>query len=288
MSAQGLREEGMAALRANDPEAALALFDRALVEACDDEQLSELITINKAGSLIALERSGPEVQRLAQIVMARRNPRHVYLAAYQLQNKFSMAGDFRRASFYAQIALQVSEENHEPEWKVEVLFALGILSGLQSRFTEAIQYHEEVLRATPKQRDPLRRALTLQNLGYSFLQTQESLIGVSYIHQALELLSEIGAETLASESYIDLCLGYLDMGELEKAKTYGEIGLTRAVERRQIRNAHYLLGEVEFKQGDPDAARSHFELLARHYPDFPHLEDLLLAIDLRSLVNFKL
>ena len=67
-----------------------------------------------------------------------------------------------------------------------------------------------------------------------------------------------------------------------------EASLQHAAEQRQIRNAHYLLGEIAYKSGDVETADFHFEELARFYPQFRNLKSLLFAIDLRSMVNFRL
>ena len=71
-----LRQSALAKVRAGALEEALATYDDAFALAHDDET-RELITINKADAMIALERSGPEVQALPTIVMRRRNLRHV-------------------------------------------------------------------------------------------------------------------------------------------------------------------------------------------------------------------
>ena len=68
----------------------------------------------------------------------------------------------------------------------------------------------------------------------------------------------------------------------------GEAGLELATDPRQVRNAHYLLGEAAYKMNDTDAAEHHFEQLARFYPQFRNLKSLLYAIDLRGMVNLKL
>jgi tetratricopeptide (TPR) repeat protein len=75
---------------------------------------------------------------------------------------------------------------------------------------------------------------------------------------------------------------------LERARHFGEAALELASEPRQIRNAHYLLGEVAYKSGDIELAEFHFDKLAAFYPDFRHLKTLLFAIDLRAMVNLKL
>jgi len=286
--AEELRLLGMAAMRVNDPEAAVGKFDEAIALASLDEEVRELIIINKAGALIELERNGPEVQQLTQIIMRRRNAKHTFLAAYNVQNKFAMEGDFKRASFYAQLALTTAETESVLEWKLGALLALGILSGLESKFTDEIAFYERILELAPAGTEDLRLSLTLQNLGYSHLMTGSTDKGLELIHQAVEMMLRIGAEGFAAESYLDLCLGYLELGRFDVATHYGELAMESATEVRQVRNGHYLLGEAAFKAGDTESASFHFEKLAKFYPDFPNLKNLLFAIDLRGFVNFKL
>ncbi|HXI13613.1 MAG TPA: tetratricopeptide repeat protein [Thermoanaerobaculia bacterium] len=286
--AEELRLAGMAAMRTNDPEQAVRSFDEALRLVGRDDDLRELIVINKAGALIELERSGPEVQQLTQIIMRRRSAKHTFLAAYNVQNKYAIEGDYKRASFYAQLALTTAEAASELEWRLGALLALGILSGLESKFTDEIAYYERILELSPEGSEDLRLCLTLQNLGYSHLMIGSTEKGLELIHQAVEMMARVGAQGFAPESYLDLCLGYLELGRFDRATHYGELGMECATEVRQVRNAHYLLGEAAFKAGDTESASFHFEKLAKFYPDFPNLKNLLFAIDLRGFVNFKL
>jgi tetratricopeptide (TPR) repeat protein len=288
MTAEELRQQALACIRANEIESALPLLDRALA-LTEDEELRELITINKAGALIALEQNGPEVQKLPQIIMRRRNLRHLYLAAYNLQGKYEIERDFKRALLYAKIALDAAAEAGEIGWRTQVLIALGNLNVFDSRIPEAIARYEEVLGLLePLPEHAFRRGAALQNLGYCRLLENEIESGIASIHEAIILLTEAGASGYLAESYIDLCYGYLEAGDLDQARSFGQRGLEEAKDVRQIRNAHYLLGEVEYKSGNSSAADEHFEHLAKFYPDFPHLKDLLLAIDLRGMVNLKL
>ena len=112
MRAEELRQEAAATVRAGRLEDALNTYDAALA-ATDDEELRELITVNKADALIALERGGPEVQALASIVMRRRSTRNVYLAAYALVFKYRLENELKRATFYAELALKCAEEANE-------------------------------------------------------------------------------------------------------------------------------------------------------------------------------
>jgi tetratricopeptide (TPR) repeat protein len=283
-----LRLEALGLVRADKLEEALELFDQALALATDEEA-RELITINKADTLIAVERSGPEVQALPKIVMRRRNLRHVYLAAYALQFKFRQEGQLERATFYGQLALRTADEANEPSWKRIVLIDLGNVYEMDSRIPEAIDCFQAALAIEDESKDNRDReisfAYALENLGYCKLLQDELEEGIALIHRALESIADPHA---TAEAYLDLCYGYLGLEELERAGEYGARALEIASEVRQIRNLHYLLGEIAYKQGDTELAEVHFEELGKFYPDFRHLKDVLFAIDLRAMVNLKL
>jgi tetratricopeptide (TPR) repeat protein len=284
--AEELRQAALEKVRGSELEAAIAMYDDALAIA-DDEELRELITINKADALIGLERSGAEVAALPAIVMRRRNLRHVYLAAYSLQYKCRLDNDVQRARSYGRIAIQTSEALDHSLWKMFALNELGIVNEIDSKFAEAIDCFEGALEVmeSSEARDEFGRAYALENLGYCQLLTGDVQTGIDNIHTALTILKDpLGT----AEAYVDLCYGYLELGDLERARFYGEAGLEVARDNRQIRNSHYLLGEVAYKTGDSEAADYHFDCLAKFYPDFRHLKSLLYAIDLRSMVNLKL
>lgn len=286
--AEQLRQAALERVRLGDLEDALPMYDEALAVAEDDE-LRELITINKADAMIALERTGREVQELARIIMRRRTLRHVYLAAYALQYKHRLENDFKRALFYGQLALRTADEAGEPSWRRVVLIDLGNVYEMDSQIDEAVKCFEEALsivdESTANRDLDLSYGYALENLGYCRLLQDRTVEGIAIIEQALEALHDpIGA----AEAHIDLCYGYLESGDLDEALRHGEIGLEMAKDPRQIRNAHYLVGEVAYKQGDTEKAEYHFDHLSRFYPEFKNLKSLLFAIDLRSMVNLKL
>lgn len=282
-----LRHEARARLRQGDYEQALEVYDEALALAGDDET-RELISINKADAMIALERTGPEVHALPRVIMRRTNARHVYLAAYALQYKHRLENDLKRALFYGQLALRTAEDANEPSWRRIVLLELGNIYELDSQIEQAIECFNEslsIVEESPLQEKELSHSYALENLGYCLLLQGNTAEGLRRVHEALELLHDpIGR----AEAYIDLCYGYLESHQYEKALFYGQAGLEIAKDSRQIRNAHYLLGEACYKSGDTDGADFHFSELAKFYPQFRNLKNLLYAIDLRSMVNLKL
>jgi tetratricopeptide (TPR) repeat protein len=285
---EALRQSALAKVRAGALEEALATYDQALALAHDDE-MRELITINKADAMIALERSGPEVQALPTIVMRRRNLRHVYLAAYALVFKYRTENELKRATFYGQLALQTAEEAGETVWKVLALNELGSIYDMDSKFAQAIECGEQAVALIEgfdnRSEHQFVYALALENLGASKVLNDDFEEGIALIEKAVP---SITSPTHLAEAYVDLCFGYLGLDNLERARHFGEAGLQLATEPRQIRNAHYLLGEVAYKSNDIALAEAHFDHLAKFYPDFQHLKTLLFAIDLRSMVNLKL
>ena len=283
-----LRLEALNRVRLGDYDDALSLYDDALALAAD-EDVRELITINKADAMIALERTGPEVHELPRIIMRRRTLRHVYLAAYALQYKYRLENDLKRALFYGQLALRTAEEANETSWRRIVLLELGNIYELDSQIATAIECFEESLAIGEESREnrdrDLSHAYAVENLGYCKLLQGKIEDGLAYVHEALGMLTDpIGR----AEAYVDLCFGYLERGSYAQAQVYGEAALEIAKDPRQIRNAHYLLGEACYKSGDSEGASFHFDALAKYYPQFRNLKNLLFAIDMRSMVNLKL
>ncbi len=281
-----LRQSGLAAARENRLDDAIALYDEALT-LTSDEEMRELITINKADALIALERGGPEVQELPRVIMRRRNPRHVFLAAYALQYKNRLENDLKRALFYGELALRAANETADVLYQRAALVELGNVYEMDSQVEKAIDCFQQARQVIDESDASQHFSLgyTLENLGYCWLLQGATQDGIDMIHQALSYLKD---QLGVCEAFIDLCYGYLESGDLEQARFYGEAGLEKSTEPRQVRNAHYLLGEVAYKAGDSDLAHFHFDELAKYYPQFRNLKSLLFAIDLRSMVNLKL
>ena len=93
------------------------------------------------------------------------------------------------------------------------------------------------------------RVAILGNLGYNKLLVGETNEGLQLLHGAVD---QIRAPHGKADAYIELCYGYGDLEQYETARHYGELGLELACEPRQVRNAHYLLGEAAYKMGDID------------------------------------
>ena len=294
MTVEELRREGLRLYYSGSLTEALPWFDRALALA-EDADTRDLLTIHKASVHVGLGEVSPEVQALPAIIMRRPSLRG--LAAYHLATKFENEKDYARARFYLDIALQGAEDANDRRLAMVTTIDLGNLCVYDSHPEEAIGYYErslemvadaEFLLTVSENEARLWTAFATQNLGYCRVIGNEPEAGVALLHRAIEMFEESDGAAYAAESQLDLCLGYLELGRLDEARAHGETGLRDATEDRQVRNAHYLLGEIAYTTGDIDRAEYHFDQLARYYPDFPQLRNLLFAIDLRKMVNFKL
>ena len=286
--ARELCETGLQHMWRGEVEPALELYTRALELAADDE-LREVITIRKAEALIAADQEGPEVSALAQIVMRRRSPRHVYMAATVLLRRYSEKEDRRRAIFYGKIGRKAAAEMREPLARASVLNGLGITLAADSDFDGAIAAFDEALAALSlldPHRDEVRsfRPSIVANLGGTKVVSGDVEDGIRLLEKSLPLLDE---DYAVAEACLDLCLGYSELEQYNEAELFGRRALTLATKPRQIRNGNHLLAMIASRSGKHEQASQYFDVVASFYPDFKNVKELLLAVDLGAVVNWK-
>lgn len=278
---------GLQAMWRGEVDPAIELYDRA-ADLADGEETAELITIRKAEALIAAGREGAEIGALAGIVMRRRSPRHVYLAANTLQRHLCESDQRTRAIFYGGIARRAADELGEPVARVSVLNHLGVTLVADSQFKLAIEALEEALTVVrmmdeSEQRRSLRCAV-MANLGGAKVLCDAPEEGVRLLERALPELEEAYDR---AEAFLDLCFGYMELGRNELAEEFGRAALQIASVPRQVRNANHLLGEICVRTERHDEADGFFDVVASFYPDFRNVKQLLVAVDVCSVVNWK-
>jgi tetratricopeptide (TPR) repeat protein len=283
-----LCQDGLQLMWRGEVEDAICIYDRALAVVESDEE-RELITIRKAEALIAAEREGAEVAALPGIVMRRRSPRHVYLAAGTLMRRFVESEDRRRAIFYGEIARDAASSLNEPLAHASILNHLGITLVADSQFVPAIDALEDGLEAlsvldTGREDVSALEASLLVNLGGAKVLRGESAEGVGILESVFSRLDD---DYTVAEACLDLCFGYLQLERYDIAENYGRRALGLASVKRQVRNANHLLGEVCVRTQRYDESDAFFEVVASFYPDFKNVKQLLVSVDLSSVVNWK-
>jgi tetratricopeptide (TPR) repeat protein len=285
--AQHLCELGLHEMWRGDAGAALDLYNRA-ASIDVDEETQELITIRKAEALIALDLDGPEIAALPGIVMRHRSARHVYLAANTLQRHLCESDQRSRAIFYGGIARRAADELGEPLARISVLNHLGVTLVADSQFLPAIEVLDEATRVLELLEDnDQRRSLTgavVANLGGAKVLCGQVADGVRMLEMALPELEESYDR---AEAFLDLCFGYMELGDNAAAERFGRAGMQLASVPRQVRNAHHLVGEICVRTDRYDEADGLFDVVASFYPDFRNVKQLLIAVDVCSVVNWK-
>ena len=122
------------------------------------------------------------------------------------------------------------------------------------------------------------------NLGGAKVLCGQYLEGVVLLEAALEQLDD---DYGIVEASLDLCFGHLELGRFEIAEFYGRAALDSAVVPRQVRNANHLMGELCVRTGRYDESDVYFDVVAGFYPEFRNVKQLLTAVDLSSVVNWK-
>ena len=280
-------EAGLQHMWRGEVDEALAEYDVALEDA-SAEEIRELITIRKAEALIAVERDGPEIAALAAIVMRRRSSRHVYMASAVLLRRYSNLQDRRRAIFYGDIASNAVVELDDAFARAALLNNLGVVLVEDSQFGRAIESFEgalESIAAVPQHphAEPLRVSATV-NLGGAKIMNDDYESGIELIETVILHVDD--AEWRA-DALLDLSLGYLNVEEFDTAEELAREALSLACTRRQVRNGNHLLGEICTRTGRWDEADVHFDVVAGFYPGFKNLKQLLTAVDLCKIVNWK-
>ena len=283
-----LCEMGLQHMWRGEFDAAIGLYDRAAA-AVECDETRELITIRKAEALIAAEREGAEIGALPGIVMRRRSPRHVYIAASVLMRRFVESDDRRRAIFYGEIARTAVAQFGEPLAQASVLNHLGNTLVADSQFAAAIKVLDEAVIAL-ETCDPSRaevrslRPVVLGNLGGAHVLGGTAKKGIRILESVLHDLDE---EYNVIEAYLDLCFGYMEQERYDIAEMYGRRALELATVKRQVRNANHLMGEICLRTDRYGESDAYFDVVAGFYPDFKNVKQLLVAVDLCAVVNWK-
>jgi tetratricopeptide (TPR) repeat protein len=279
---------GLQAMWRGEVDPAIELYDRA-AGAAESEETREMITIRKAEALIAADREGAEIAKLPAIVMRRRTPRHVYLAAYALMRHHSETQDRKRALSYGKTASSAAAELGEPMACANVLNGIGIIHVVDSEFRKAIETFERALAFIEDTHDHDARLLEVRNgvianLGGARILSGDIDAGIVLLET---VLPRLGDDYAVVEALLDLCFAYLEREEYVAAEEFGRRALEMASVQRQVRNANHLLGEVCVRQDRHDEADHFFDVVASYYPDFKNVKQLLVAVDLCSVVNWK-
>lgn len=287
---EDLRDQGIQAIEAGRIEEAVALFDRALVWAQEhgDGRQIDLAVCNRAAAAIDLGRGEGELPRLREILMRNGDAVNCRVAAYNIARYYELAKSYKKALFYARIARERSESLDRRDWLASSYNLIGNTLLAESFVEQASNEYEQALALMPEE-PSVAWAGILDNLGYCRILQRRYREGYDLLYRSLRLMVQLGNEQHEATVRLDLCFAHLETGRIRNARHQGTRALwlaDRLGNSRLIKNALYLVGEVESLAGNVAAARAHFTRLQREFfPEASYLPGFLMAVDVRNLVN---
>lgn len=288
-----LRDAGNRAAQQGHFDEALDRLTRAHEWAAEhgDADLVDRAFCNLSGVLITLERGDQVIGPLREILLRSTDEVNCRLAAYNIAFEYQIRREHKKSLFYARIARdRTSNLAHaEPSWLASTHNLIASCMVADSRFEEAVVEYRKALDADPAAH-PARRGLAERNLGYCQIVLGDYQEGFSRLLSSLRTARKYGAWQEQMLGHLDLCFAYLEIERYPHAKRHGDRALALAEEkgqRRELKNALYLLGETSSLMGDPEGAHRYFSRLQQHFPDSPFLVDFLLAIDIRKMINLR-
>lgn len=293
--AAAILERGIAQFRDNRYELALASFDSSMELAIEsgDSKTWDRAFCNRCA--VATELGHEDQQdsargELRQIVLRGAEAETKFLASYTLARIYELDKNYERALFYARIARQHCGSLQRSEWIASSRNQIANLLLAESLFEEACAEYEGALRLMPSQ-PTIGRAQILDNLGYCRVIQGRHREGFRLLFDSVRTLRRFSAERFLARPLLSLCYAHLDLARHHDALRHGRRALELAMrfgDHDSVKNAHYLLGETYNQLGEDDAARGFFlRLQERYYPQAPNVPELLMAIDVRTLINLK-
>jgi tetratricopeptide (TPR) repeat protein len=284
-----LRQQWHQAVAAGRLEEAMEILDRAYARVDqDDLRLVDLVICDRAAVAIELGRGAKEIPRLREILLRNADGANCRVAAYTIARYYELSRDYKKALFYARIARDRSDLLGRSDWLASSCNLMGNTLLAESHVEQATEQYERALEMTPKN-PSVALGMVLDNLGYCRVLQGNHQEGYRLLYRSLRLFRRFGHEVYQIPPRLDLCFLHIETGRYEHALRHG----TRALELAEklgeadaMKNALYLLGEVENLRGNVDGARVHFRRLQHDFfPDASYLPGFLLAVDVRKLVN---
>jgi tetratricopeptide (TPR) repeat protein len=285
------RQAWMRAAEEGRLEEALAMVESSTpwVEQLGDPTLRDRVICNRARLAIELGRDAEDLPALRTILMLQRDAENCFLAAYSIARAYELRKELRKARFYAQVARDRARQL-DAERLGSSLNQIANVAVAESHFDEAAALYREAL-ALEAETSPARSAVILYNLGYCEIVLGARSEGFRHLYRAARLLRRLGSRRHLMLASLDLAFAHLEAGKPRAARRHARRALDLAREfaiQDAEKNALYLAGAAAKALGDEFAARRWFrDLQTGFYPDADYLPDLLLTVDVRSLVNLK-
>ena len=288
---EALRQEIREAVAAGRLDSALELAGQALAlaQAGEDQAEVDRLCLTRGAIQVARGEGAEAVQEMRRILMRSSDRGNRFNAAYAISQHHERIGDIERGRFYANTALSYAEAWDDPAAIAKAHNQIANLELLGSYFEEAAASYEKAL-ALLENEVTIESAILLSNLGYCHTVIGRYDRAFRELTRSADMLGYLEASRWQHLPLLGLAYAYLEIERFELAVEHARRALELAeaalYQDNQVKNALYLLGEASKLAGEEEEAYEHFtHLQQRFYPDQPLIVDVLLATDIRKLIN---
>lgn len=287
-----VRRRAVLALSRSRFEEAFELFEEALdhARAVGEPDLIDRAVCGRAAAALRLETGEDLIPALREILVRNSDDENCFLAAYNVSFAYDRARLYRKALFYARVALGHARRLGREEWVSSSHNQIANQLLATSFFDEACGEYEKALDLLPAGAE-LEKALIFDNVGYCRIVQGRFSEGFRLLFWSLRTLRRLGARGYQTYPHLGLCFAYLEVGRARASIRHGYRALQIAEAKgdtESTKNALYLLGEAANEAGAQVLARRFFSRLqTEFYPDEGYLPELLLSVNVRSLIHLR-
>ena len=289
-----LTKSGCAALRRGDLELARSLFERSLEHAREnsqDENVNKALS-NLSTCHIEMGEYEKAAEGLREIILSSTDDETICGASYNLSISLRRLGKHSKAFVYARKAFEKSRAMGNLNWMARCHNLMGNIYLVQSHLEKSLQEYRKALALRLKEPETNRFSVAIlkDNIGYCLMLQGKYAEGIVHVKEALEIVTELGSKKCICECAHDLSFGYMQLRKLDKAESFGEKALALAEAegyKEIVKNCYYLLGEINYLNGNEEQRDHYFYQLQNLYPHLPFLRDFLCTFDVSKIIALR-
>lgn len=284
-----LRADAKALVDAGDLDAAAKAYEaiETLALEIGDQDLIHLAVCNRGAVAVYQGRGAEFLPRLRAVLTESRSDDNAFLAAYSMSRYYELGKEHKKFLYYARIALQRAQSAAKPDWLLNARNHLGSALLAGSQIADAAREYAAALQAADGSN--ITGVTLTYNLGYCRVLQHRIEEGIALLVRALRGAVRLSSRRAEAQIRLDLGFACLERGSPKQAGR--QIGRALALAQDLdwadgIKNGLYLLGESQRLDGMVEEAEQSFARLQRtYYPDQPYLGTLLMAVDVRRMLN---
>ena len=247
----------------------------------------ERFQCNRANILALVGRGDEAVVSMRKLLLSSKDTGNRFLAAYAIAQHHFVRTENERSMFYARQAFRYAEEQASDEHLAWCNNLLGTLLLRESYFEEACVNLEDALKFYPA---GYERAGILANLGYCLAVNGRITLAFRHMMASLRMMNQRKLGPWRRFPHLALAYAYLEIGRHRRSIAHAQKALQISAgcpgADEQWKNSLYLLGEAKKICGRDGEAYEHFTELQKHfYPEQPFIVDVLMATDVRKMIN---